>query len=130
MRRAVAAAVLAALVAACGSAEHDTPEVAAKKTQCRALEAHVFRISPQSAPRFAGLAEPDAQKLADSMVAQLAAEDIDECVAAEPEIVACMLTAPDVAAVKRCIPPASVIACMQREQDHPAQRAACRDGVH
>jgi len=99
----VLALALLALAAACGSTETDTPEIAAKKAQCRALEAHVFRISPQAASQFAGLTEADAQKLSDSMVAELPLEDIQECVAAAPQVVACIQTAPDVATIKTCI---------------------------
>lgn len=119
------ALVLVALLAACSDAPVDAPAVAAAKVECKKLEAHVFRISPQSAPKFAGLSEADATQLADSMVAKLPAEDIDQCAAGEPEIIACMQTAPDVAAIKACVPPDKVIACMQKAKLHPDIRAKC-----
>jgi hypothetical protein len=121
----VKALAIAVLLAACSDAPVDKPEVAAAKVECRKLEAHVFRISPQSAPKFAGLSEADAQQLADSMVAKLAAEDIDQCAAGEPEIIACMQTAADVAAIKACVPSDKVIACMQKAKKAPEIRVKC-----
>ena len=100
MKRARVLVVLA--LVACSSQPVDTPEVAAKKVQCRALLAHVFRISPQSG--LAGEPAAAAQPAAEQMVAALPAEDIDQCVAADAKVIACMQGARDVAGVEQCVP--------------------------
>ena len=118
--------ILLALVAGCGDeATVDTPEVAAKKDQCRALEAHMFQISPQSADKFSGLDDAAAKQLADKMVAALPPEDIDQCVAAETDIVSCMQLAPDVASVKRCIPSGEMLECLHKYDDVHDKRRHC-----
>ncbi|HEX4455452.1 MAG TPA: hypothetical protein VH143_31550 [Kofleriaceae bacterium] len=127
--------IAALLLAACGDEPIDTPEVVAKKAQCHALEAHMFRIASQSAHQFDGLDDAAAQKLAESMAAKLPAEDIDQCTAAEPDIVACMTLAPDVRHVRECIPSDDMLACMGKYTDEHDKRHNCgyrynRDGVH
>ena len=102
MKRALAASLLGLTLAACSSAPVDSPEVAAKKTQCRALLVHVFRISPESG--LAGKPDDVAQPIADKSVAALPAEDIDQCVAADAKVIACMQRAQDIAGVKQCVP--------------------------
>ena len=123
--------VLVAL-AACSDEAVDSPEVKAKKEQCRALEAHMFQISPDSAPQFANLDDAAAKQLADDMVATLPPEDIDQCVAAETDIIACMQLAPDVVHVKRCIPTLEMLECMGKYKDEHEKRHHCgyRDALH
>lgn len=90
-----------ALLTACEDDTVDTAEVKATKVQCTELLRHIVSISPQGAGQ-------DAEKVTGA----LPSEDIAGCVAAEPEVRACMLTAKDVAAVKACIPSDEVLACM------------------
>lgn len=71
----------------------DTPEVAAKKAQCRKLERHIFEIMPEA-----------KGKNLDELVANVPIEDIELCRAAYPESTACMELAPDMAALRACIP--------------------------
>ena len=103
----------------------DAPDVAVRKAECKQLDAHIFQISPQSSPRFGGLSDADAQRLADQMVAKLPPEDIEQCAAAEPEVTSCMMTARDVAAVKACIPPPKVLKCLEKAKQDVAARKAC-----
>jgi hypothetical protein len=117
--------IAALLLAACGDEPTDSPEVVAKKAQCRALEAHIFRISSQRDARFDNLDDASAQKLAESMADKLAPEDIDQCVAAEPDIVACMTLAPDVRHVRECIPTDEMLACMGKYPDEHDKRHNC-----
>jgi hypothetical protein len=116
---------LAAALGACTAEPVDTPEVAAKKEQCRALEAHMFRISPQAAPRFEHLDDAAAAQLAASMAAALPPEDIDQCVAAESEILACMEHAQTVREVKQCIPSNEMLDCLGRYTDEHDKRHHC-----
>jgi hypothetical protein len=126
--------VVLAVLAGCADEAVDSPEVIAKKEQCRALEAHMFQISPQSAAQFANLDEAAAKTLADQMVAKLPAEDIDQCVAAETDIISCMQLAADVSQVKRCIPSEEMLACMGKYTDDHEKRRKCgyrkRDALH
>ena len=102
----VAALTIATLfVAACGSDAVDAPEVAQRKAECRRLEAHILEISPQTRRELDGLPVAEQQKRLDQLVAKVPIEDIQQCAAAEPAVVACMQRAPDVAAVRACIPP-------------------------
>jgi hypothetical protein len=101
-----------AFLAACEDDVVDTAEVTATKLQCRELFRHIVSISPQSQGR-----DPDA------VAAALPNEDIAGCVAAEPEMRACMLVAKDVAGVKACIPRDDVLACMRAT-------AAAKKAVH
>jgi hypothetical protein len=136
VKRLVIAVIAASVVlGACSDEPVDSPEIAAKKQQCLALEAHVFRIAPESAPKFANLDEAAAQTLAESMAAALPAEDIDLCVASESDIVSCMQLAEDVQQVKRCVPTDEMLGCMGKYQDVHEKRRKCgyrfkRDGVH
>lgn len=125
MNRIIAIALLVASAAACSDEPTETPEVIAKKAQCRALEAHVFRIAPESAHQFDSLDEAAAQKLAESMADKLPPEDIDQCVVAEPDIIACMTLAPDVHHVRTCIPTDEMLACMGKYTDEHDKRHNC-----
>jgi hypothetical protein len=91
--------------AACGSGGVDPPEVAQRNAECRRLEAHILRISPESRAELDGLSEAEQQKRLDKLVAKVPIEDIQQCAAAAPAVIACMQQAPDVAAVRACIPP-------------------------
>lgn len=73
------------------------------RASCTALLKHIVQISPQSTGQ-----DPD------KVVAALPIEDLQGCGATEPEIRECMLAAPDVAAVKKCIPSDEVLGCMQK----------------
>jgi hypothetical protein len=119
------AIILVLVVAACGDEPTDSPEVVAKKAQCRALEAHIFRIASQSNAQFDNLDDAAAQKLAESMADKLAPEDIDQCVAAEPDVVACMSLAPDVPHVRACIPSDDMLTCMGKYTDQHDKRHNC-----
>lgn len=94
--RIFAFAVLAMLaLGACDDDTPDTPEIVAKKAQCKDVFAHVYQISPQS--------DADMKARAGELAAALPEEDVKMCVDAKPEINACILQAPTVAAVKACI---------------------------
>lgn len=81
--------------------EKDSPEVAQRKAECRKLEDHVFEIMP--APG-ASHGETDPKKR-EKLVAQLPVEDIEQCAAVKDrKVIACMLAATDVAALRACIP--------------------------
>lgn len=114
-----------ALVACSGDEQQDSAELASRKLECRRLEAHIFRITPQLTAQFAGMSEIDAQKRADELAAKLPAEDIDQCAAGEPEVTACMATARDLASLKACIPSAKVLACLQGAKQDAVTRKAC-----
>lgn len=88
----------------------DAPEVAARKADCKTLLRHIIEISPQRGSRST-----------DEVLAEIPVEDIEQCGAAYPEVVACMKKAADVAGVRSCVPkhveckgPETVI-----EGDHP-----------
>jgi hypothetical protein len=119
------AIILLLAFAACGEDPIDTPDVVAKKAQCRALEAHIFRITSQRDPQFDNLDDASAQKLAESMADKLPPEDIDQCVVAEPDVVACMTLAPDVRHVRECIPSDDMLACMGKYTDEHDKRHNC-----
>jgi hypothetical protein len=91
--------------AACGSPGVDPPDLAGRKAECRRLEAHILQISPESRRELDGLPEAERQKRLDKLVAKVPIEDIQQCAAAEPAVIACMQRAPDVAAVRACVPP-------------------------
>lgn len=92
------------LAAACDSGAADPPDVARRKADCRRLEDHIFRISPESQSRLAGLPEAEQQKALEQLVAKVPVEDIEQCAAAAPAAIACMQAAPDIAALRACIP--------------------------
>jgi hypothetical protein len=100
----VALACALVLGGACDPGAVDAPDVARRKAECKRLEAHIFRISPETRGRLAGLSEAEQQKLIDQLVAGVPIEDIEQCAAAEPKAVACMQAAPDIAAIRACIP--------------------------
>lgn len=86
--------MLIALLAACSSESQESAEEAAKKQECRAIIAHLFEISPETAGKNSA-----------ELVKQVPIEDLEQCSVADPAVLACLKTAPDVAAVKACIPP-------------------------
>jgi len=94
--------LLAVVVAACGSEANDSSELAGRKAECRRLEEHLFQVSPQS--QLTGLSASDQHKRLDQLMAGVPVEDIAQCAAADPVVVACMQKAADVAAVRACIP--------------------------
>jgi len=69
------------------------PDVAARQAECRNLARHVIEISPQR-----------GQRSVDEVLANIPVEDIEQCGAAYPEVIACMQKAPDVAGVRDCVP--------------------------
>jgi hypothetical protein len=89
---------------ACEEAPPDTAEVLAAKAQCKDVLKHVVQISPRGQGK-----DPE------QVVAALPIEDIQGCVATEPEVRDCMLKAPDIAGIKACIPSDDVLACMRTE---------------
>ena len=91
----------ATLLCACEDETVDTAEIQATKAECHQLMKHIVGISSAGKDR-----DPDAVARA------LPIEDIQGCVAAEPEMRGCMLAAKDVTGVKACIPPDDVLACM------------------
>lgn len=94
-------AVLA--LVACDEGAPDTPEVVAAKAQCKDVLKHIVQITPRGQGK-----DPE------QVVAALPIEDIQACVATEPEIRACMLTAPDIEGVTKCIPSDEVLGCMRK----------------
>lgn len=99
MKRFTLAAVLV-LAAAC-SKDNDSPEVAARKAECRRLLDHIFEIMPRPG---ADHGETDPKKRAE-LVAQLPVEDFEQCAAVKDrKVIVCMLEARDVAALRACIP--------------------------
>ena len=91
-----------ALVCACDEGDPDSDEVKAVKAPCHDVLKHIVAVSPQS-----------AKKDAEAVASALPIEDIQSCVASEPEIRACMLAAPDLPGVKKCIPSNKKLDCMQ-----------------
>ena len=94
-------AVLA--LCACDEDKPDKPSVLAAKTECKQLIAHIAQVTP---------AAKDTPP--DEIVAKTSIEDLQACVASPPEIRQCMLAAPDVAGVKKCIPSDDVLGCMTK----------------
>ncbi len=95
---AVLAAVFAALFAlgiyaTLNDEQHDPPDVAARKAECRKLEQHLIEMSPEA-----------AGKNAEELAAKLPIEDIELCGAAYPEVVACMQRTADLGAARACVP--------------------------
>jgi hypothetical protein len=86
---AIFAAVFAiAIYATVHDENKQAADVAARQAECKKLVQHVIEISPQHAHQ----------------TVDVPIEDIEQCGAAYPEVVACMEKAPDVAGVKACIP--------------------------
>ena len=110
--------LLVGLVAACSDeVKPDSAELAAVKTECKQLLLHIVQLSPQATGK-------DAAKVA----AALPVEEIDQCTASEPEVRTCMLKAPDIATVKKCIPNDKVLGCMAKAANIPSIRATCWNG--
>jgi hypothetical protein len=84
-------ALILALVVACDDDKPDTPELAKAKDECKVLLKHIVSISPQAEGRNA-----------DEIVAALPIEDIQACMATDPEVRKCMGEARDVATIKDC----------------------------
>ncbi len=85
------------MFAACKAEEVDAP-------QCKQLLAHIYKISPETKAKLEGKAEADVDATVDKLVAALPPEDIAQCAAADPKVVACMQQAADIPAVRACIP--------------------------
>ena len=94
-------AVLA--LCACDEAEVDKPSVVAAKAECKQLIAHIAQITPQAKGT-----PPD------EVAAKMSIEDLQACVASPIEIRECMMVAPDVAGVRKCIPHEDVLGCMTK----------------
>ncbi|HTR53483.1 MAG TPA: DUF3060 domain-containing protein [Kofleriaceae bacterium] len=73
----------------------DPPEVAARKAECKKLMSHVFELSPQ---------RKDSGKSTPELVDAVPVEDLEQCAAGYPEVVACMQQAVDIDAVHACVP--------------------------
>jgi hypothetical protein len=89
--------VIVLALAACNEEALD----ATVKAQCKDVLKHIVQISPQGAGT-------DAEQV----VAALPIEDFQGCGAAEPEVRACMLVAPDIAGLKKCFPSDEILGCM------------------
>jgi hypothetical protein len=90
------------LAGACeDKSENDSPEAARNTAECRRLEEHIFQITPGP-----GGARPvtDPKQL-EGLMAKVPIEDIEQCAAVpDRKVIACMQAAPDVAALRACIP--------------------------
>jgi hypothetical protein len=99
-----AVALIVVLAGGCEDrTENDSPEAARNKAECRRLEEHIFQITPRPGE---GGARPvtDAKQL-EALMAKVPIEDIEQCAAVEDRtVIACMQAAPDVAALRACIP--------------------------
>lgn len=116
--KALLLAALASLVLfGCDEAKPDSPEEAAARTQCKQLFSHLVQISPRGAGK-----DPAA------VAASLPVEDYEGCMTTEVEIRDCMMTAPDVTAVKKCIPKDEVLQCMRKAKAVPEIRKRCWTG--
>jgi hypothetical protein len=111
------AVVVIALLAAACEEEKDSPKVAQRKAECRQLMEHIVQITPRPG---GGGPETDPARVK-QIVAKLPVEDIEQCAAIKdpappggggtetdpaktPRAIACMQAAPDVAALRACIP--------------------------
>ena len=111
------AVVMIVLFAAACEEEQETPEAARRKAECRQLMEHIVQITPRPG---GGGPETDPARVK-QIVAKLPVEDIEQCaaikdpvppggsaeahpVAKTPRAIACMQAAPDVAALRACIP--------------------------
>ncbi len=95
-----AALILIIVFAGACEDEKDAPEAAQRKAECRRLEEHIFRITPGPGGE---LPATDPRRIAELM-AKVPVEDIEQCTAAKPAALTCMLAAPDVATLRACIP--------------------------
>lgn len=89
--------LLLAFLVACDEDKPDTPAVAHAKEACKQLLKHIVTISPEG-----------SGKNAEEIVAALPIEDIQACVATDPQVRECMAVATNIATVKSC---PGVIAC-------------------
>jgi hypothetical protein len=98
--RACALAIAVVLAGGCED-EKDSPEDLQNKAECLRLEEHLFQITP--AP---GATAPEADPARiKRLVDKVPVEDIALCAAVKNRgIIACMQAAPDVAALRACIP--------------------------
>jgi hypothetical protein len=103
-KRWMAVVALALIGAAACADEVDTPEKAVRRAECKQLEEHAIRISPQFRDQIAGLSDAQQQAKLAERIGRVPVEDIEQCVAADQSRVRCMLAAPDVAALRACIP--------------------------
>jgi hypothetical protein len=94
------ALILVVVFAGACEEEKDAPEALQRKAECRQLEKHIFRITPGPGGE---LPASDPASIA-TLMAKVPIEDIEQCVAAKPAVLTCMLAAPDVAALRACIP--------------------------
>jgi hypothetical protein len=83
--------LILAVLAACEEDKPDTAELKRAKEECKALLKHIVSISPQAAGK-----DPD------EIVAALPIEDIQACMATDPEVRKCMGEARDVATIADC----------------------------
>ena len=98
--RFIALAMVIVLAGACED-EKDSPEVAQRKAECRRLEEHIFQITPRPGAEHG---ETDPKRI-EELVAKVPIEDIQQCaVVKDRAVIACMQAAPDVAALRACIP--------------------------
>ena len=84
-------ALMLAFLVACDDDKPDTAELAHAKDECKQLLKHIVSISPEGQGRNA-----------DEIVAALPIEDIQACMATDPEVRKCMGDARDVATIKEC----------------------------
>jgi len=96
--------IVVAGAGACESTTTESAEQARRKLECKRLEAHIFRITPDSRARLDGLPEAKQQAVIDQLVAKVPVEDLEQCAAADPAVITCMQAAPDVQALRACIP--------------------------
>jgi hypothetical protein len=93
-------ALVVTLASGCGDST-DKSEQDPLKAECRALEKHLFQITP----RVAGSAPEADPKRLEELVAKVPVEDIEQCAAIKDrKVIACMQAAGTVAAVRACIP--------------------------
>jgi hypothetical protein len=102
MRAAIASLGLVIAVALAGCEdENASAETAPNKAECLRLEDHIVRITPRPG---GGGPETDPARIA-ALVARIPIEDIEQCAAVKDrKVIACMQAAPDVAALRACIP--------------------------
>lgn len=72
--------------------DHDTPDVVARKAECRKAIQRYFELSGTPADQV------------EAAMAKVPIEDVEQCGAAKPEAVACMLSATTVDAYHKCVP--------------------------
>jgi hypothetical protein len=93
--------------------DHDPPELAARKAECKKVVAHVFEIAPQS--QLATVPPADRGNKLDELVASVPVEDLEQCAAEDPDkktdvdrkpsAIACIMATRDKGALAKCIPP-------------------------